>query len=393
MCGSITFGHVMAYYSPAEKDIAVDLGLSKTEKTLFNALAPIGAIFGGALMNVFTCRFGRKKPLFVTAVISLISWLLIGISKIKFYWISHIGRCITGISIGAFSQVCPMYITELAPDELRGAFGAMNQLGVTIGACLTYLWGVFFKWRTIAFISMIPSGLLIILIWFVIESPNFVRQNNEYNDISKTNESLFQAKFAKPILISFLLMFFQQFSGVNALLSNLEKIFQDSGSKLKPSIESFLVGFAGAISTGISSFLVEKLGRRMSWLISSISQFLLMLLVVINKYINISTYITLFCLFGYNFAFGLGLGPIPWFYIPEFFPDSVRSLICGIMTATNWIFVTIVMLIWPYMKEVVSYIFYTVVIFCSCLFGIFILKETKGKKMGDNIDENLITTE
>ena len=288
-----------------------------------------------------------------------------------------------------------MFITELAPDELRGAFGAMNQLGITIGACLTYFWGIFFEWRIIAFISLIPSFILIIFIWFVIESPSFLQQINEYENISSNQpkEKLFQRKFIKPIFISFLLMFFQQFSGVNALLSNLERIFQDSGSHLKPSIDSFLVGLAGVFSTAISTILVEKIGRRLSWLISSISQFLLMLLVIINKYLDISPYITLFCLFGYNFSFGLGLGPIPWFYIPEFFPDSVRSLICSIMTAINWIFVTFVMLIWPYMKEIISYIFYTIVIFCSCLYGIFILKETKGTKMGENINEILITTE
>ncbi|KAH0792189.1 major facilitator superfamily transporter [Histomonas meleagridis] len=393
--GSITFGHVMAYFSPAERGIKVDLDLNETLLTVFNTLASIGAIFGGSLMNIFVTKFGRKYPLFVTAIISFISWLCLAITRKSFYWLAFIARCICGVAIGAFSQVCPMYITELAPDELRGAFGAMNQLGVTTGSCLTYMWGIFFEWRTIAYISLIPSGLLIILIWFVKESPVYERQKNQYNDLENNkSESLFQRKFILPLLTSFLLMFFQQFSGCNALLSNLETIFKDSGSSISPKVASFLVGLAGFVSTAISTFLVEKLGRKPSWLLSSASQCVLLILAAVNQKLQLSAVIPVICLFLNNFAFGLGLGPIPWFYIPEFFPDSVRSLVCSIMTAVNWIFVSIVMFAWPSMRDSMGYfgafLFYAAILLASSLFAIFMLKETKGTKMGGEIDVSMI---
>jgi len=378
----MSFGLTMAYYSPSSSGLLFDLGLSDEIGNVFNSLAPIMSIFGGWIVGKPVSSYGRKPSAFFVGIIAVLGWILLSLTQKEFKWLAIASRGLLGLTVGAFSSVCPLYITELAPIENRGSYGVLNQLGIVIGACSTYAMGIFLQWRSIALYSSIPPALLCLFIYVVPESPRFGQIAEE----EEKNDRLFSGNYTVPLLISLCLMFFQQFSGVNALLSNLDKLFKDSGSSIRPSVASFLVGLSGVIATASASPLVDYFGRKNSWKVSSVLCFVALLVASLNEWFHWSKTIPVICLFMNNLVFGLGLGPIPWFVVPELFPDSVRSQAMSLMTMINWGFASAVMFFFPLMQKSIglasSLAAYSTVCLISFIFGLLYLPDTGGKEMG-----------
>ena len=397
MCGSMSFGLTMAYYSPAQNGICEDLGLSSTLGNVFNSLAAMLSIITGAFIYLLINKIGRRYTLISTSIIATISWCCLPIATKNYWYIAFIFRSLLGLTVGAFSSICPLYITELSPLELRGAYGNLHQFGVVIGSCLSYGLGICCNWRLLSWLSCIPPGLCALLSFLLPESPHqshsvsdakiVLNDNNDPNANNSAKDSLFQRKYVKSLLISLALMFFQQFSGVNGFLSTLETMFKECGSELDPSIAAFLVGLSGMIATGVSAPLVHKVGQKFAWNVSSSLCCLTLLLVALNGWFDWSSYIPVVCMFLDNLVFGLGLGPIPWVITPELFPDSVRPIATSLMTALNWTFATIVMFIWPEMQTYFGFapsvLVFSIICALGFLFGITSIPNTKGKKMGE----------
>lgn len=403
MLGSMTFGLSMGFWSPSHEELCIDLDFkNKTEENLFNPLAPFGCIFGGPLINILVSKLGRRIPMFITAVIAAISYYILANVHRSFSWLALVARFITGLTVGSFSTICPLYITELAPTELRAGYGTLNQLGVGLGSTLTYLLGYFTGWRNIAYVAAVPSSLLCLLIWLIPESPA-VDRIKQQNAAGTPATSIFQKKFIKPLIISVLLMFFQQFSGTCTFLANLKEVFEDCGAPLSPDLASFVVGITGNAFCLIAAPIINKLGRKPSWFVSCLGQAIVLAIGAMNQKYNWSKWIPLICIFLDNSLFSLGLAPIPWFVVPEMFPDAVRSLMSSLMTSVNWIFSTVAFYTWPYMKDeehgigmVFSFVFFAIICFLAVFFGIFIMQETKGEMGGEDVEPNdkpLLTSE
>jgi MFS family permease len=380
MLGSMSFGLTLTFWSPAATEMSADLDLSKSLGTLFNVLAPVGSIFGGILAH-FLSKGSRRNPLLAAGLVQGAGWVVIGLGTKRLRAITFTMRAVVGVSTGVFSTFCPLLITELAPTEVRGVFGTFNQIGIMAGMTLSYFWGIFFGWRTVAFILSVAPFLVAVFIRFVPESPAVERQ------VDKPSGSICRRPFVKPMAVSALLMIFQQWSGNNALSSNLESIFFNAGSSLDPELASLLVGLAGTVATGFASYLVERLGRRVCWMISTLGMcFSLFMAAVCETYRNVSRALPLVFLFLANTAFSIGLGPIPWFFIPELFPDEVRGTAMAIFGAVNWCCVALVVLTFPSMEEgmgtVGTFLLYALMLLFSFVFGFFLLPETKGTKMG-----------
>lgn len=390
LLGSMSWGLAMAYWSPCKVLMSEALEFSDTMGTLFNFLAPFACIFGGPFINLFINKLGRNKSVFVTSILMFFSWLAMAFSQPKYFYLALITRFLLGFSIGSFSTVIPVYITELSPDDVRGAYGSLHQFGISVGASICYMMGIWLKWRKIAIISAIPTGLLSILIWLVPESPVVSKQKEE----NAIKENLCQKKFVKPLLISLALMFFQQFAGTSAFLANLEDIFTKSQINISSSIASLIVGLTGAVAVLITSAIIGFCGRRPAWHISSIGQAIALSLASCNSKWNWSPIIPVICLILDNFLFSIGLAPIPWFFVPELFPDSVRSIATSIMTAINWTFASALFFLWDIMQSSLgmtwSFAIFAIIMGLSFIFGIFVLPEPKVGEMGaTDFDEKL----
>ena len=386
--GTLSVGFGLGFYAAGYSTVIIDYELDTAMKqSVFNALCPICAIFGGPIVNFLSQRIGRRITAIVAGITVLVGWVLIIPVKSSFKALGYVGRAINGLGVGGVSTMNPVYIAELSPTEVRGAYGVMNQLFCSLGALLIYFVGIWLNWREICGVTIAIQAVSIIISFFIPESPAFDRMSAKKKN---RNENICKKKYAKALFISFLIVVFQQFSGINALLTNLTVIFENSNVSLDSSVSSVIVAAAQVLTTACSSPLVERLGRRMTWLISSLGQAVFLLISWANEKWNWSPVLPVVMLFLDVFSFGIGLGPLPWFVVPELFPDEVRALAMAVVQCLNWFLCALMVFVFPTMQEDMTlawtYFFYGIVMVISLLFGIFLLPETKGTEMGELIE-------
>ena len=387
--GTLSVGFCLGFYAAAYQSEVDDFKLdTKMKRSVFNAIGPICAIFGGPIVNFAIQRYGRKYPTMMSSVVVIVGWILIILTKKKYRALAYVGRGVTGLGVGAVSTVNPVYIAELSPTEVRGAYGVMSQLFCSIGALLIYFFGIWLEWRPLSGIAMAPPAFNILCLFFIPESPAFERMDDTEK---KKQINLFQKKYIKAFFISLLIVIFQQFSGINALLTNLTVIFENSNINLNPSVSSVIVTSAQVITVACSTPLVEFLGRRATWWISSLGQGVFLLILWANEEWNWSKIVPVVMLFFDVLFFGIGLGPLPWFVVPELFPDEVRGLAMGIIQAVNWFFAALMIFVFPTMQDTMTlawvYFFYGVIMIISFLYGLFFLPETRGEEMGALVNQ------
>lgn len=371
--GAMSVGNILVYPSPAGASILVDLNFDAKKMSIFNAIAPISAIFGSPLINIFMNKYGRKISSIIAQVGVVFGYVLLISTNKSYSWLAFISRSVSGIFAGACTGVIPVYIGELAPPDASGAFGTLTQLSLSLGTVISYGYGCFAKWRLIAILDLIPCAIFLIFIWFCPDSPV---KSDEYQKQGKISD-LLSRKYVLPIIISLLTVFFQQFSGINALLTNLNSIFASSKISINSNYAALITGSAQFISTLFASFLIGKFGNKVCWIISSAGQAAALYLSWANDKYSISKSIPIICLFADILLFGIGLGPIPWFVVVQVFPDSVRSIAAGINQGINWLLCSVMIFVFTPMVSSMTigwvYFFYAVIMTLSVFYGIFLL--------------------
>lgn len=393
MLGSITNGCVGIYPSAAGAEIRFLHHLSDTsiEFTLYNSAVFFFAIFGPfvtlLLLKVF--KGSRKITVFVLDVFTAISWFLNCLTKINI-WAGVFTRGLLGLAIGAYSSIGSMYLIEIAPPSISGFYGSLNQIGIVIGQALYSFIAPSVDYMGLNYIGGATNVLGAILIWFVIESPAIA--NNDVQT-EKRSESILQKKYFNGLLIGVTLMFMQQFCGINGILTNLSDIMNEAGLDLNPNYQSGISILSQLISVFIGSSLIDKLGRKKCWIISSSISAVSLFIYALDEKFNWSNVLPLICIFCYQLGFGLGLGPIPWFIVPEYFDVDVRSKATMVCVCTNWIFAFTIVMAFPSMKKSMglfgSMLFFLVVLVLSVLFGIFKITEPKINNNSEAPDDQI----
>jgi MFS family permease len=382
--GTLSVGFTLSFYAAAYKSLVPAFKLETDwDRTLFNSLTPIAAIFGSIGAHVSMANWGRKVPCAIASCVVVLGWVLLLVTKPSYSWLGFVSRFVMGLGAGAISTVTPVYIAEISPTEVRGSYGVMSQLATSAAAMIAYFLGIWLGWAPIAGICLGAPAVLLAMIKWIPESPAVARMDRTE---AMARESVFQCRFLKSIGIAFLLVAFQQFSGINALGTNLTPIFQASNVKLDPSVSSTIVGSAQVITVAMSTPLVERLGRRVTWMMSSIGQALFLLVLWANEVWISSNILPIVLLFLDVLFFGIGLGPLPWFVVPELFPDGARSGAMGMIQGVNWGLAALMIFVFESMQKAMTlgwvYFFYGVVMICSFVFGLFALPETAGVEMG-----------
>ena len=331
-----------------------------------------------------------------------------------------------------------VYVIEISPDSLKGLFGSLNQLAITIGILLIYLMNTFIPYYISALIVMGVTFAFGVCVWLVLpESPRWLAVNGKYGDaqsvlivlrgknggaaeeIKRLRENLDSEDeytfwhrlnmFRKrsvfvPMILSVALMFFQQFCGINVVIFYAGSVLQ-SADVSNPDLKADLgVGVIQVIFTLVSVFLVDILGRK---ILLSIGGILLALSTGVlgmyfflhdhdchGKISSVHTYceahfgyLAVACLAVFIIGFSIGWGPIPWVMMTELAPLQVRGIMSGVAIAVNWTFAAIITsTVTLYEKEVQTYgAWWTFCAICilSVIFTIIFLPETKGKNLED----------
>lgn len=349
------------------------------------------------------------------SVLMLAGWLLIAYAtSLSFI---YAGRFITGICVGLVCVVTPMYIVEVATPDVRGQLGCRFQLFICIGIMFVSFLGKYLNWNWVAICASVISVLSPLFMLFMPESPCWLLKKEKHAEAASAIRFLYGSKWEvssvfiyenykesqkdvkvnfkdptvyKPALLSVLLMFLQQSSGSNAILYYTVSIFKDAKSSLDPAVENILVAFIMFLFTFFSSLTMDKVGRRISLILSGLVtcislSFLATFLIVSRHNCTFKEdygWVPLLCLLVYIAAFSVGLGPIPWLMMSEMSPTHARAVICAIGTAFSWFFAFIVtktfvqLELW--LQNYGTYCIYAFFCFMCCFLSLF-LPETKGK--------------
>lgn len=383
--GPITFGNICVYPSPTGAEIRKlhNLEDDSMEWAFYNGVtsltAIIGPFFNELLFKLF--KNSRKKTAFTISVLCVVSWFSILLTQYSI-WLGIACRTLMGILLGSISSLSPMYLVELAPQGYTGFYGTFNQLSISVSYSLLNFLGPYLDYQKLCYYSAVFPFLEAILIWLVPEtSPDVIDDQIDKSEVDNysNNEKLCQKKNLFGLFIGIVLNFIQQCSGISAFITNMTDMMRSSSLNLSPSNQAGIVQLSQCVACILSCFLVEKIGRKSSWLISCFGATTFLLLYPLNGKYQWSNWIPIVSLFMFQFSYGFGLGTIPWFIIPEYFDFSVRSKATAFCVAFNWLMSFGVIFIWPIMNsELGKYdSFYVFMGVCSFgfIFGLFGLKE------------------
>ena len=412
--GGFLFGFDTAVISGGEQAIQEQWQLSTfmvgqmVAMGLYGTIA--GALFGGIPAEIF----GRKNTLFFVGVLYLIcsvgSALAPDVYALMFF------RFIGGIGVGASSVVAPMYIAEIAPDDKRGRLTAMFQFNLVLGILVAYLsnWVIGLSgdpsWRLMLGIMAVPSVLFVILVMFVPESPRWlIIRKNKVDEARKiltdidpvTVESSIAAitaptadkssglgwflsgKYNFPILLAFLFAFFNQASGINAIIYYAPRILEDIGlGKGAALLSTVGIGIVNLIFTMLGLSMIDRFGRRYLMFIGSIGYILSLTCVAIAFFSGAGGLFIPVLLFVFIASHAIGQGAVIWVFISEIFPNNVRSWGNSLGSSTHWVFAAIIAGTFPYFNEqlgggVIFSLFAVMMVF-QLLFVWKMMPETKG---------------
>jgi sugar porter (SP) family MFS transporter len=381
------------------------------------AIALYGTVVGAIIGSFPADKFGRKKTLLWIGIIFLIS--SIGAAVANDVYTFMIFRFLGGFAIGASSVVAPIYISEIAPPKYRGRMGIAFQLNIVAGILFAYLSNYLLQgvggendWRYMLGVVAIPSLLFSVFMVFTPESPRWLilyRNNEEQarkifamsganadeliheikNSIQQKKESLFSGKFNRYILLAFLIAFFNQLSGINAIIYFAPRVFKMAGlEKSSAFLSSVGIGVVNFIFTLVGWYLIDRLGRRTLMFIGSIGYIVSLSLIAFSFSGDTHAGITWF-VFLFIAAHAVGQGAVIWVFISEVFPNSVRAAGMSLGSLTHWLFAALISQTFTFFAEspsigpTIIFAFFAIMMVFQLLFVWKLMPETKGVALED----------
>jgi len=423
--GGFLFGYDTAVINGANSYLKAHMSLNPAQEGMAGASAILGCIPGAMVAGFLSDRFGRRRMLFLCAILYAASGLLSAIPRTFEQFL--VARFASGLGIGASSMICPVYIAEIAPGKWRGRLGSLFQLGIVTGIFLTLFinkliqslgndaWNTTTGWRWMLGMEVVPALVFVALLFTVPESPRWLVQKareGEARDIlsrlggagnAETElaairaanreekgelSELFTSAYFKPLLIAVVLMAGSQFCGINAIIYYSSKIFESAGLVKNAAFTSTVwIGLVNLLFTFVAIAFVDNAGRRPLLLIGTAVQTLALALVSWMFHTQQNGLPLLFCIMAFTGAFAMAMGPIPWIMCSEIFPNKVRGRAMSIATFTIWSSCYVVAQTFPMLNDskaigpVVTFCMYGVVSLLTFTFVLFAVPETKGRTL------------
>lgn len=416
--GGLLFGFDTAVISGAEQEIKRIWDLSDVLHGVAIAIALYGTVIGALFGGIPATKFGRKKTLLWIGIFYLVS--AIGSALAPGVYIFMAFRVLGGLAIGASSVVAPMYITEIAPAKNRGKLVATFQFNIVFGILIAYLSNYLLQgvggddsWRLMLGVVAIPALIYCILIFFVPESPRWLMvHRRDYDtarkilevsdpegvdeailDIQRTIEldhrkesisAFLSKKYSIPIFLAILIAFFNQMSGINAVIYFTPRVFELAGISTQAAfLQSAGVGLVNLVFTMAGLYLIDRIGRKKLMLIGSVGYIISLAAVAFAFYSGHSGGMVVpVLLFVFIASHAIGQGTVIWVFISEIFPNSVRAYGQSLGCATLWITASIITTIFPIMAAKFGlaplFLFFAIMMVFQLLWVIFKMPETKG---------------
>jgi sugar porter (SP) family MFS transporter len=417
--GGFLFGLDIAVISGAEKGVLKFWNLNSLQQALTISIGLVGAVIGSVLGALPADHLGRKTTLYIIGVLYLSSSL--GCALTNTWPIFLVFRCIGGVAVGASSVVAPVYISEISPANKRGRLVALFQFNIVLGILLAYLLNYLISefgnasWRLMLSTQILPSILFIYMLRYVPESPRWlILKKKNLASASQTlqhidpvsfrddlhiiqhaekeaeigdRKLLFSTLYRTPVILVIMFAFFNQVSGINAIIYYSPRIFELTGL----GSDSFLLSTAGI---GVINFLftllaisfIDHIGRKMLMLIGTAGLIITLGLVSFSFYQHqFHSWSVPIFLFIYVGFFAFSQGAVIWVFMSEIFPNSLRARGQTIGSTTYWLMTIVISFAFPYAAEHAGggniFLFFSLMMSVQLIFVWKLMPETKGRTL------------
>ncbi len=414
--GGFLFGFDTVVISGAEQAIQRLWGLSASLHGLTISAALWGTVLGSLAGGWPTERYGRRRTLFWVGILYFISAVWSGLAP-EVYSLM-IARFIGGVGVGISTVAAPLYIAEISPAKARGRLAGLFQFNIVFGILVAYLSNALLSgagahaWRWMLGIEAVPALLYTLLCIGLVESPRwlithrgdrqggidvFRRINPGMSEAALEamvgeieasaggdgrSTRFFTPRLAKPIMLALLIAFFNQLSGINAILYFAPRIFELTGLQASAALlQSVGVGVTNLVFTFVGLWLIDRLGRRTLLMIGSFGYIASLGLCSWAFYTN-HVVIVPACIFAFIAAHAVGQGAVIWVFISEIFPNRVRAAGQTLGSFTHWVFAALLTLVFPRMVEAFQpgtiFAFFCGMMVLQLVWVTFFVPETRG---------------
>ena len=377
------FGFDTVVISGAEKTIQSLWSLSPGLHGIAMASALYGTVVGSLLGGWPADRFGRKATLLWIGILYFVGAVGSALAPNVVTFIA--ARVIGGLGIGISTVVAPMYISEIAPPKYRGRLAGMFQFNIVFGILIAFVSNALLAgigesaWRWMLGVAAFPSLLYAVFCFGLPESPRWLlsrKGDREAGmqvlqriepDVSKaeiaaeadaiiaasseqaSSGHFWTRRLRKPIMLAILVAFFNQLSGINAILYFAPRIFELTGLAAKAALlQSIGIGVTNLVFTFVGLWLIDRLGRRTLLFIGSFG-YIASLGLVAWAFFTGHFSIVPVCIFAFIAAHAIGQGAVIWVFISEIFPNRHRAEGQTLGSFTHWIFAALLTTFFPKM--------------------------------------------
>jgi sugar porter (SP) family MFS transporter len=410
------FGFDTVVISGAEQKIQSLWGLSAGAHGIAMGAALYGTVLGSLFGGWPTDRMGRKKTLLCIGLLYIISAIGCAFAAGVFTFIA--ARFIGGLGIGVSTVAAPLYISEIAPAEHRGRLAGMFQFNIVFGIVIAFLSNALLApigenaWRWMLGVAAFPSVLYTLLCFGLPESPRWligrkgdraaglkvlrlIRPESSPAQLEAkadeilaasseqvTSEHFWTWRLRVPILLAFFVAFFNQLSGINAVLYFAPRIFEMTGRGAQAALlQSVGIGVTNLIFTFVGLWLIDRLGRRTLLYIGSVG-YIVSLGLTAWAFFTEHYHIVPACIFAFIAAHAVGQGTVIWVLISEIFPNRHRAEGQALGSFTHWIFAALLTTFFPKMVTAFPpgyvFLFFCLMMVLQLLWVKTMVIETKG---------------
>jgi SP family galactose:H+ symporter-like MFS transporter len=418
--GGMLFGYDIGVISGAILFIKKDFSLSPGMEEIVVSSVLLGSLVGSAVGGILADRLGRRRSLISAAVIFGFGAIGAAFAPDTAWLVA--ARIVSGTAIGIASFIAPLYISEIAPVNIRGKLVSINQVALTSGIVISYLIDYAFsgsqEWRWMFALAVIPASVFGIGLTLIPNSPRWlvVRGHSDQaravlqriripeqveSELSEIQHSVEQQKghwseLLSPLLrpamiVGVGLAIAQQITGINTVIYYAPTIFKFAGlsSASVAILASVGVGIINVAFTVVAMQLIDRIGRRPLLLISlagmALSLFVLGLAFSLPQFSGSLGWIAVVSLMVYVGSFAVGLGPVFWLMLSEIYPLRIRGRAMSVGTVSNWSANLIVAVSFLTLTQVMgkpaTFWLYGVVSIGAWLFAFYLVPETKGKTL------------
>jgi len=422
------FGFDTIVISGAEQQIESLWELTPFLHGLAMSAALWGTVIGALCGGWPTEKYGRRRTLLSIGVLYFVSAVGSGLAPDPTFFM--VSRFIGGLGVGVATVASPLYISEISPAERRGHLAGLFQFNIVFGILVAFVSNFLIgkyvapelAWRWMLGVEALPALAYSLFCFSLPESPRwliahagrraeaiaiFSRINPDMSEADlqaladsiehsvgdrKTAAKLFTMRLKTPILLAFLIAFFNQLSGINAILYFAPRIFEWTGLAQQAALlQSVGIGITNLLFTYVGLYLIDKLGRRTLLVIGSIG-YILSLGLCSWAFASENYGIVPFCIFAFIAAHAIGQGTVIWVFIAEIFPNRNRAAGQALGSFTHWFFAASLTLVFPKMAEALQptmiFGFFCFMMVLQLIWVKFMVPETKGASL-EEIEQQL----